>query len=74
MAHIEEKALRSVSHKHHRSLKVDLTPMVDLGFLLITFFILTTSMSQLTATHLIMPKDTDGPKILVQQSAVLNVL
>ena len=55
------------------NLKVDMTPMVDLGFLLIAFFIFTTEISRPFVTNLYMPDDK-GDSTLVSRNKSLTIL
>src|SRR5688572_33136777 len=57
--------------KRH-NLKIDMTPMVDLGFLLIAFFVMTTELMEPKALDLNMPKK--GPETKVEMSNALTVL
>lgn len=64
---------KNTRRKLHPSLRIDMTPMVDLGFLLITFFIFTTTISENRVMKLFMPTDK-GESTELGKSKVLTVL
>ncbi|HSU27922.1 MAG TPA: biopolymer transporter ExbD [Chitinophagaceae bacterium] len=82
MASIDEggggghKQGRGVKKAKKLSTRVDMTPMVDLGFLLITFFVFTATMSSPTTLDLNMPKDIKDPKDQTEakESGVMTIL
>jgi biopolymer transport protein ExbD len=52
---------------------IDMTPMVDLAFLLLTFFVLTTSLFKPHVMPIAMP-EKEGQQPLIDQDRVLNLV
>jgi biopolymer transport protein ExbD len=59
------------SHLNRHPVRVDLTALVDLAFLLITFFMLTTTLSKPKALPLVTPPP--GPAVAVAASSTMTV-
>ncbi|MDQ3277559.1 MAG: biopolymer transporter ExbD [Bacteroidota bacterium] len=68
---VQPQPTATPNRKQH-SLTIDMTPLVDLGFLLISFFIFTAALTTPAVTRLIMPKD--GKESAVPQSHALTFL
>lgn len=57
------------------STRIDFTPMVDLGFLLITFFMLTTTLAKPQVMALVMPeKESDDPPSITDHKVLTLLL
>lgn len=52
--------MEAINTKNKKTINIDFAPMVDLGFLLITFFIFTTELSKPKAFGLNVPDDSGG--------------
>jgi biopolymer transport protein ExbD len=66
------KSFRGVPRAKRLSTKVDLTPMVDLGFLLISFFIVTTTLALPRTMPLVTPASGDSTNI--SKAVVLTLI
>ncbi|MFD3002187.1 ExbD/TolR family protein [Pontibacter toksunensis] len=79
MAEIQEKADSGKGGKKRAkkmSVHLDMTPMVDLAFLLLTFFMLTTTFNKPQTMEINMPVDPDNPEeqIALKASNALTII
>ena len=78
MAELENKTT-ATKNKHGKKLikkstRVDLTPMVDLGFLLLTFFVFTAVLSKPKVMDIVSPKDSFEPTNICENCVLTAML
>ena len=69
---VNDRRRAGVTRPKQHQPKTDMTPMGDLGFLLISFFVMTTELGKPRVTSLYMPKE--GPSTPLGNSNALTVL
>jgi biopolymer transport protein ExbD len=69
---VNENRKAGIRHKKMQSPKIDMTPMVDLGFLLITFFIFTSELTRPKGLDFKMTHE--GPPMPVADSKSMTIL
>ncbi|HMR18039.1 MAG TPA: biopolymer transporter ExbD [Sphingobacterium sp.] len=77
MAELNQKSTTPVNKKHRTrkvAPKVDLTAMVDLAFLLITFFMLTTSLNKAHSLDVAMPSNEQESTIDMDERRIISLL
>lgn len=73
MAEVQQKSSAQGSNRQRkRSTRIDMTAMVDVAFLLLTFFILTTTLATPSALQVTKPT-TEGPGTEVKCSKMLEI-
>lgn len=76
MAQVQEKQTSTKGNKRRlrsNGFHLDMTPMVDLAFLLLTFFMLTTTFASLQTMDISMPDGT-GPNTPIPGKNALNIV
>lgn len=80
MANINDQSTRNRSpgnsRRKNKSTRIDMTAMVDVAFLLLTFFVLTATLQQNSVMELVVPPKCEGPDctVDVKENKILTLI